>query len=338
MGVDELNKRWETAAACPILPEMSFDGEFLILGAQTRLTKADKVAPNSAAQASETGRLTALLAAAHGRPIEASPLRHIQRAVEKKRAGDMALALVHLALSGLAKLREPKEDARRLFMADVLMSDGVDPLVILKGLGLDARSSDEALEKYSPDQPRVPAGNPDGGQWTSGNWEDASSGSRPSRTSGVQVADASATRGHEVRTDAASITDAAYRGTYHDFLRDEFADVLRKAGNTVLTEVPLVLPGDPPITAKVDILFRTIDGLIYGIEVKTGDDPSFTPQQRIVYPHVEAGGIVVSPDPSLPTLGLTPGVPFDRIEIVVMKTAGPGAPIQFVPISKYMSP
>jgi hypothetical protein len=31
-----------------------------------------------------------------------------------------------------------------------------------------ATESDEALLKYSPDQPRVPAGNPDGGQWTSG--------------------------------------------------------------------------------------------------------------------------------------------------------------------------
>lgn len=33
---------------------------------------------------------------------------------------------------------------------------------------LKATSSLEVLEKYSPNQPRVPAGNPDGGQWTSG--------------------------------------------------------------------------------------------------------------------------------------------------------------------------
>ena len=30
-----------------------------------------------------------------------------------------------------------------------------------------------ASQKYSPDQPRVPAGNPDGGQWTSGGTGDA---------------------------------------------------------------------------------------------------------------------------------------------------------------------
>jgi hypothetical protein len=40
------------------------------------------------------------------------------------------------------------------------------------------RGNDVSLEKYSPDQPRVPAGNPDGGQWTS---DDGSGGSNDSR-------------------------------------------------------------------------------------------------------------------------------------------------------------
>ena len=33
-----------------------------------------------------------------------------------------------------------------------------------------ARGNDVSLRKYSPAQPRVPAGNPDGGQWTSGSY------------------------------------------------------------------------------------------------------------------------------------------------------------------------
>lgn len=97
------------------------------------------------------------------------------------------------------------------------------------------------------------------------------------------------------------------------------------------------MASDPPITAEIDILFRTVDGAVYGIEVKTGDDPSFTTAQRIVYPHIEAGGIVVSSDPRILPLGLTPGVALDHIAIVVMKTAGPGAPVQFLPISRYMA-
>jgi hypothetical protein len=78
----------------------------------------------------------------------------------------LPLALIHIALSGTAKLANPREDARRLFMADELMKEGVDPSVIVRGLGFALSSIDEAFDKYSPGQPRVPAGNPDGGQWT----------------------------------------------------------------------------------------------------------------------------------------------------------------------------
>jgi hypothetical protein len=155
MRLDELSKSWEAAAAHPITPEMSFDGDFPVLGAQTRLAKVGA--------ALDEARLAALLIAAHGRPIAASSLRHVQHGLEKKRDGEVILALIHLALSGLAKLREPKEDARRLFMADALMKQGVDPIAVAKGI---LSLADGALEKYNPDQPRVPADNPDGGQWT----------------------------------------------------------------------------------------------------------------------------------------------------------------------------
>jgi hypothetical protein len=199
MGVEELNKRWEAVAERHISSEMSFDGDLLVLGARTRLAKVG-------VELDEL-RLTALLAAAHGRSVAWPSLRHIQRALEKKRDGDLVLALIHLALSGTAKLEDPKEDARRLFLADALLSDGVEPKVILKGLGLDPRPLDQGLDKYNPDQPRVPAGNPDGGQWTSEDWAGASN-PQPQRPKGVEVADASATRGREVRSDAAStVTD-----------------------------------------------------------------------------------------------------------------------------------
>jgi hypothetical protein len=53
-------------------------------------------------------------------------------------------------------------------MANELMSKGIDPSVIVEGLGLDPGSCGKALDKHSPDQPRVPAANADGGQWTQG--------------------------------------------------------------------------------------------------------------------------------------------------------------------------
>jgi hypothetical protein len=190
----ELNKRWEVSSRQPVASEMLFDRDFLVLGAATRLAKVG--APL------DEQRLITLLTAAHGHPIVASSLRHIRHALEKKRDGDLVLALIYLALSGAAKLQHPKEDARRLFLADALMSDGVESTLILNELGVAPLSLDRALDKYNPDQPRVPAGSPDGGQWTSGGWEGGSSGTGPARTSGVQAADALATRGHEVETDA----------------------------------------------------------------------------------------------------------------------------------------
>jgi hypothetical protein len=336
MTIDELNERWENAAKRPIAREMAFDGDFLVLGAQTRLAKLG--APVDAAG------LEARLAAAHGRAVGTSPLRHVCRSIEKWREADKALALMHLALSGLAKLAHPKEDARRLFVVDALIEAGVAPSVIIEGLGLESPSKDQALDKYNPDQPRVPAGNPDGGRWTDGDWVGAARASTTKKPAGVQIADLSGTRGYDnevvsdaaPQTDGLPIEDAAYQGRYHDFLRDQFADILRAAGNSAITEVPLTMAADPPITAQIDILFRTAAGIVYGIEVKTGDDPSFTLAQRIVYPHVDAGGIVMSSDLRITALGLTPGLALGHIAIVVMRTAGPGAPIKFLPLSRYL--
>jgi hypothetical protein len=178
---------------------------------------------------------------------------------------------MHLALSGLAKLKNPKADARRLFMADALIRSDVEPAAVIKALGLGPVP--DGLGEYNPDQPRVPAGNPDGGQWTRDGSAGAAADAKTKKPAGVQEADLSGTRGREVRTDATSqtdkppIVDATYRGKYHDFLRDQFAETLTNAGNTVLKEVPITLPGDQPITAKIDILVRTQLGYVFGIEV-----------------------------------------------------------------------
>lgn len=42
------------------------------------------------------------------------------------------------------------------------------PLAMMKALADVLGSTSPIAKKYSPDQPRVPAGSPDGGQWTSG--------------------------------------------------------------------------------------------------------------------------------------------------------------------------
>lgn len=163
MRIEDLHKRWdEHAAKHPIVPETTFADGFLVLGAGTRLAKVG--APFDALS------VAARLAAAHRRPIEASPLRHIQRALAASHKGDAPLAYMHIVLSRLAKLANPRDDARWLFMIDALLGAGADPLTIVKGLGTDPAACGLSLEKYSPDQPRVRAGNGrPSGQWVGDN-------------------------------------------------------------------------------------------------------------------------------------------------------------------------
>jgi hypothetical protein len=72
---------------------------------------------------------------------------------------------MHLALSGLNRLKHPVVDARRLFFADRLLSRGFSAEIVVKALA--------DIAKYSPEQPRVPAGSGrSSGQWTA---DDASS-------------------------------------------------------------------------------------------------------------------------------------------------------------------
>ena len=92
-----------------------------------------------------------------------------------------------------------------MFVADALIEAGVDPSDIVKGLGLGPMPLPGALDKYNPDQPRVPAGNGlMSGQWTSREFIRTADRLDDERALGVQVADASDIRGHEVRTDATS--------------------------------------------------------------------------------------------------------------------------------------
>ncbi|HUC60929.1 MAG TPA: hypothetical protein VMF53_03150 [Alphaproteobacteria bacterium] len=79
-------------------------------------------------------------------------LRTVARALD---AGDVTLALIALVQAEI----EPLPDA-----AAALRLENAD-IELRKMLAREARAV-QAARKYSPDQPRVPAGNPDGGQWT----------------------------------------------------------------------------------------------------------------------------------------------------------------------------
>jgi hypothetical protein len=87
----------------------------------------------------------------------------IRRAGEFWCYGEKALAQLHLAFIGLPKIGQA--DAYRLFLAGVALEKGLGPSDLMKALGFPRAARD--LEKYNPDQPRVPAGSGrESGEWT----------------------------------------------------------------------------------------------------------------------------------------------------------------------------
>jgi hypothetical protein len=91
-------------------------------------------------------------------------VKNIENASEQWRRGEKVLAHIHLAFTGLPKL-EGANDAYRLYLAEALLDDGLSPREMLAELGLDRTM--RQLNKYDPDQPRVPAGSGrESGQWT----------------------------------------------------------------------------------------------------------------------------------------------------------------------------
>ncbi len=164
MPLEDLEKAWlAQAAVVPIEPYLCFKAQGLVLGAGTVLASSQSAGVNLAAN---EARLKALLASAYGRPIGADAIRHIRRATQRWTEGDHRLAAVHLALTRLNRLSQPRQAARRLFMAEVLMEAGARPDMIVSALGLAPTAPEQAAKFYNPNQPRVPAGNGRiSGQW-----------------------------------------------------------------------------------------------------------------------------------------------------------------------------
>jgi hypothetical protein len=85
--------------------------------------------------------------------------------------GEKFLAQLHLTYARLPPLTE--DQAFALFAADELLNSGLTPRALMKGLGFDPAALD-GLEKYNPDQPRVPAGNGRAsGRWGAGSGQAA---------------------------------------------------------------------------------------------------------------------------------------------------------------------
>jgi len=149
-------------------PVMTLTGEGLVLGGTilAALCNNRDEAPEIAIDGAEE-RILALLAIGYGRAAGPGVLGNIRRAARYWRRGENELAAIEIALSGLPPLADEKETFARLFLGEQLLAEGLGPRELIKTCGLDPASLDFLKAGYNPDQPRVPGGNPDGGQWTS---------------------------------------------------------------------------------------------------------------------------------------------------------------------------
>jgi hypothetical protein len=146
---------------------MTFTEAGIALGPGTLVLPIEKIAHGGQGLAFAGGgtRIHTLLAAAYGRAFAPTAVLKIQQATAYWNQGQKALAQIHLALLGLPRLDEP--GAHRLFLADLALERGTSAQDVMKALGLDPALL--GLEKYNPNQPRVPAGNGrESGHWGSG--------------------------------------------------------------------------------------------------------------------------------------------------------------------------
>ena len=151
---------------------MIFTPRGLMLGAGTILVPAEGLRRLKCLTGRER-EVLALLSAAYGRAVAPSVLGNIERGAKSWSEGDDFTAHIHLAHTGLHPLDGFSEAAHRLRMAKGALDHGASPRAVFEALRLDAAHIDALEKRYNPAQPRVPAGHPGGGEWTSGDWTDS---------------------------------------------------------------------------------------------------------------------------------------------------------------------
>jgi hypothetical protein len=153
-------------------PMMVLTPQGLVLGAGTVLLPAEGARKLKSLKGSEQ-QLLALLSAAYGVAVAPTVIGNIERAAKCWSEGDDFTAHIHLAHTGLRALDDLPNAAHRLRMAKGVLDHGGSPRSIFEALRLDPRYIDALEKHYNPKQPRVPAGHPGGGQWTSEDWSGA---------------------------------------------------------------------------------------------------------------------------------------------------------------------
>jgi hypothetical protein len=180
------------------------------------------------------------------------------------------------------------------------------PIGDLDGPQLKRLAAISGLRKvgFNPDEPRIPKGDHGGGEWTDGGSGD------DGEQSGFLI-------------------DAAYPGTYHNWVVAQIAGRWRARGYKVLTSVDLIARNNA--TARADIIAVQSPGEpLVLVEVKTGNDPQYSSGQQVVYPMAQIGDHVYSPNPKIGELGFSPGQWLPPMVFVTIYKRDAQSPYKFI--------
>lgn len=119
-------------------------------------------------------------------------------------------------------------------------------------------------------------------------------------------------------TQSPDFTNVAYNGAYPDQVVAWLAKVFSSQSIVTETSVPLTSI-DGKITAIADLMIKTpIMGNVFVIEVKTGNDPTYTISQAAIYPMAAIGGHVFSSSPKIAKFGFRPLQPLPPLQVDVL--------------------
>jgi RHS repeat-associated protein len=138
--------------------------------------------------------------------------------------------------------------------------------------------------------------------------------------------------------ESVTVTAVAYQGAFHDRVVAAVATNLAANGDMVALGPLMCFAGSTGSCAKPDVFYRAADGSLNVIEVKTGDNPGFTPGQLNVYPHLAAGGLVQSASPQLLSFGIPLGAPLPPVNGWIMLVPNGASVPMYVEFSGYPWP
>jgi hypothetical protein len=129
-----------------------------------------------------------------------------------------------------------------------------------------------------------------------------------------------------------TVTPAVYQGTYHDQLVAQITSGMLGSGIQAVNGPTICLTCASPC-ARPDIFAKDpVTGALMIIEVKTGENPSFTPGQINVYSHLDAPGSLYSASPQLSAYGIFPGQSLPSIWGVVWYQPNATTPQTIIPM------